>query len=489
MKFSLPRFFPALFACAFVAFSTAQTQAQSPAARLPPGVVLVAKVEGRVEMTVNGQVTALAVDMQIPQAAKVVTYADAAVVLVFSNGATTRLGTDTELILEEFLQDPFGATIKVAELQEEPSASVTSLRLNRGELVGDVKKLKYGQGSSFTINTPVGAAGIRGTTFRIVFRPAGTGQAFFSLTTATGNVVFQQGQQGQTGGAPVPGAGQTQGQTQPPDPGQPQQQQGQTQPQGQGSGGTPTTGGTVTTTGVVSGLSVPQGQEIVITVSVNQTAAGMVVTSQPAVPTATQAISSASLQAVTNVAREIAVAVQQAVFTSTTPAPAASGSGSSSAGAAGSGTGTPTGSSTAAPGGSGSQGSGTAGGSGTATGGSSQGSASGAGSAGTGSTTGSAAGTSGGSVTGSTTGSTTGSVTGSTTGSVTGSTTGSTSGSTGSSSRSGSTPSTAAAPGAGSSSTGGQVSTAQPFTSQAAATPAPTPPTPPRIIPTNPGGG
>ncbi|MFM9081245.1 MAG: FecR domain-containing protein [Opitutaceae bacterium] len=257
MKFSLLRFLLPLLACAFVGLPSASAQAPA-GGRLPPGVVLVAKVEGRVEMTVNGQTTALAVDMQIPQAAKVVTFADAATVLVFSNGATTRLGADTELVLEEFLQDPFGATVKVSELQEEPSTSVTSLRLNRGELVGDVKKLKYGQGSSFTINTPVGAAGIRGTTFRIVFRPSGSGQAFFSLTTATGNVVFQQGQQGGAPSTPTPGAGQTQGQTQPQEQGTPQQQtqgqqqvqaqQGQGQQQGQnqpaaGSGGTASTSG------------------------------------------------------------------------------------------------------------------------------------------------------------------------------------------------------------------------------------------------------
>ena len=201
MKFLFLRLLLPFLACSLLGVSAARAQAP---AGMPPGVVLVAKVEGRVEMTLNGQVTALAVDAQIPQAAKVVTFENSSVVLVFSNGATTKLGAETELILEEFLQDPFGATIKVAELQEEPSASVTSLRLNRGELVGDVKKLKYGQGSSYTIKTPVGAAGIRGTTFRIVFRPSGTGQAFFSLTTATGNVVFQQGQQGGGSGGNVP---------------------------------------------------------------------------------------------------------------------------------------------------------------------------------------------------------------------------------------------------------------------------------------------
>jgi hypothetical protein len=75
----------------------------------------------------------------------------------------------------------------------EPSTSRTKLNLSRGELVGNVKKLNYDAGSSFNIQTPVGAAGIRGTTFRIVFRPDGTGKAFFSLTTVEGNVVLASG--------------------------------------------------------------------------------------------------------------------------------------------------------------------------------------------------------------------------------------------------------------------------------------------------------
>ena len=44
-------------------------------------------------------------------------------------------------------------------------------------------------GASFEIDSAPG----RGTTFRIVFRPDGTGKAFFSLTTVEGNVVLASG--------------------------------------------------------------------------------------------------------------------------------------------------------------------------------------------------------------------------------------------------------------------------------------------------------
>ncbi|HUR57962.1 MAG TPA: FecR domain-containing protein, partial [Opitutaceae bacterium] len=178
-----------LFFCAFAAVVSVRAQAPAAPASPPPGLVLVAKVTGTATKTLNGVRTALKVDDKVEQTAKINTGLESSVVLAFSNGATTQLGADTELVIDEFLQDPFASTIQVANIEEEPSRSNTKLSLNKGELVGKVAKLKRTSGSTFTVQTPVGAAGIRGTTFRIVYRPTGTGQAFnFILTTVEGNV-------------------------------------------------------------------------------------------------------------------------------------------------------------------------------------------------------------------------------------------------------------------------------------------------------------
>jgi hypothetical protein len=133
----------------------------------------------------------------LTQGDTVITAKEASVVLVFSNGSTVNLAQDSHLAIDQFLQDPFGQEIKVADLKDEPSTSHTKLNLTYGELVGNVKKLKGD--SSFLVQTPVGAAGIRGTTFLITYRPTGTGQAFFSLSTASGEIIFQG-----TTGEPVP---------------------------------------------------------------------------------------------------------------------------------------------------------------------------------------------------------------------------------------------------------------------------------------------
>lgn len=118
---------------------------------------------------------------------------ESSVVLVFANGSTVRVGHGSRLEIKEFLMDPLAEDIpSVGALSREPTKSRTNLRLEFGEMVGNVKTLNHAEGSTFSVSTPAGAAGIRGTTFRIVYRPAGNGQAFnFQLSTSEGVVVYQ----------------------------------------------------------------------------------------------------------------------------------------------------------------------------------------------------------------------------------------------------------------------------------------------------------
>lgn len=111
---------------------------------------------------------------------------DSGVILVFSNGATINIGENSEVEIRQFTQDPFGDDFAFAEETSEPSVSQTRIHLTTGELIGNVKSLH--SDSSFTVSTPAGAAGIRGTTFRVVFRPQGNGTAFFTITTIEGDV-------------------------------------------------------------------------------------------------------------------------------------------------------------------------------------------------------------------------------------------------------------------------------------------------------------
>ncbi|MEO6003350.1 MAG: FecR domain-containing protein [Opitutus sp.] len=176
--------------CGTVGFFTTATNAQT--VTRVPGQIVVAKIQGIVTAThLTDQTTHTLVEKEvISQQYVVTTGANSRVVLVFSNGATVNLGSDSVLSIEEFLQDPFSDKVAVTALTEEPTTSSTRLNMARGELVGNVKHLKREKGSSFIVNTPVGAAGIRGTTFRIVFRPDASGTVTFTLSVSEGTVEF-----------------------------------------------------------------------------------------------------------------------------------------------------------------------------------------------------------------------------------------------------------------------------------------------------------
>jgi hypothetical protein len=124
----------------------------------------------------------------------IVTDANASVVLVFANGSTVRVGQNSRLEIQQFLMAPLGPqqlNQNLAAQTKEPTTSNTNLRLEFGEIVGNVKTLDRDNGSTFQVTTPAGAAGIRGTTFRIVYRPTGNGQAFFQLSTSEGVVLYE----------------------------------------------------------------------------------------------------------------------------------------------------------------------------------------------------------------------------------------------------------------------------------------------------------
>src|ERR1700678_4507628 len=157
------------------------------------GKIIAARVEGHVDAIskADGQSRVLDDGDALSEGMRVVTGPGANAILVFSNGASVDLAADSSLDIDQFEQDPFGSDEKVSDMKEEQGTSTTKLNLSKGELVGKVVHLNVDKGSEFTVQTPVGAAGIRGTIFRIVFRPAANGKAFFVITTSDGTVVFR----------------------------------------------------------------------------------------------------------------------------------------------------------------------------------------------------------------------------------------------------------------------------------------------------------
>lgn len=173
----------ALVAASLVLVSgLAQAQTQA-------GAIKAVRVSGEVtRIASSGAPGPVAEGQALIETDTIVTGRNSGVVLVFMNGSSVKLAAESRLAIEEFKMDPAGETIAVAALKEEPTTSKTRLNLAYGDLIGSVKKL--GTSSRFDIRTPVGAAGIRGTTFRIVLRFGSDGRVAFTLSTAEGRVVF-----------------------------------------------------------------------------------------------------------------------------------------------------------------------------------------------------------------------------------------------------------------------------------------------------------
>ena len=149
-------------------------------------------------MRVIGDVTAQSSDESSPvplhngdllfEGYAITTPANASVVLVFSNGSTVRVQGNSRLELSRFRQDPLKEdTVKVDELKAEPSTSQVELKLGYGEIIGEVKKLSAS--SSYSVQTSIGAAGIRGTVFRDQYRTEG-GVSSYAFATTEGLVEF-----------------------------------------------------------------------------------------------------------------------------------------------------------------------------------------------------------------------------------------------------------------------------------------------------------
>lgn len=176
--------------------AAAQTPAPAAPASMVAGVIKASNVRGdvkKVNLTDKTEVPLRNGDTLQQNHAVLTAGGESSVVLVFANGSTVRVGHDSRLEISEFLMDPLQVDISnVAALTNEPTTSRTNLRLEFGEMVGNVKTLNRAAGSSFSVSTPAGAAGIRGTIFRIVYRPTGNGQAFnFTLSTSEGLVLFE----------------------------------------------------------------------------------------------------------------------------------------------------------------------------------------------------------------------------------------------------------------------------------------------------------
>ncbi|GHB89970.1 FecR family protein [Cerasicoccus arenae] len=111
---------------------------------------------------------------------------DSTTLLLFSNGASINVTPNSKFDITDFEQAAYDPALgSFLRLEKDPSMSQTSTFMEYGEVIGEVRKLALDKGSTFTINTPVASAGIRGTVWVVSYN-ATTGR--FSTTNVQGDV-------------------------------------------------------------------------------------------------------------------------------------------------------------------------------------------------------------------------------------------------------------------------------------------------------------
>ena len=136
------------------------------------GYIRAIKVEGTVWQVIRGtgQRERLREGDFLLQGNVVVTSADSRVILLFQNGSTVNLQPGTTFSIDQFLVDPFAAEgLDYRKMEKEPSKSVTRLRVDEGTATTKVTRLKGD--SAYSVDTPLGTAGIRGTVVTLKSAP------------------------------------------------------------------------------------------------------------------------------------------------------------------------------------------------------------------------------------------------------------------------------------------------------------------------------
>ncbi len=121
----------------------------------------------------------------LPHGSVIMTDLNSEADLLLTTGSLAKVGPNSKIILNALWQKDFRAsTKKVTDLKGETSPSRVAIKLEMGNLVVDVKKLN--EESSFTIESPLGVSGIRGTQFGLYANEIST-----ELKVLNGEVSFR----------------------------------------------------------------------------------------------------------------------------------------------------------------------------------------------------------------------------------------------------------------------------------------------------------
>lgn len=156
-------------------------------AGLIDGTITVTKATGTAEL-LGPPPKSIGLAAQFPPNSRLATGADSSYEVFLSNGTKLIVNKDA-VVLFKTLKQIEGSILPVppdGNPVKENDASVTEIEVEKGKVVGDVKKLD--KQSSFTLKTPIGTVRIKGTVFAVEIVPNKDGTFQFNVACAKGLV-------------------------------------------------------------------------------------------------------------------------------------------------------------------------------------------------------------------------------------------------------------------------------------------------------------
>lgn len=161
------------------------------AAAEAPATVIAVQVRGTVVVQHDKatETEAVTEGAQLGAADTITTAVKSSVTLVLPSGSVVALKESSRLKIATALHSPLvgeALAANEAEPRETAASSQTGFELAFGEMLTRVRKLN--PTSTFTVQTPVSVAAVRGTVFEVAFHPDTKGEARYRLCTSSGLV-------------------------------------------------------------------------------------------------------------------------------------------------------------------------------------------------------------------------------------------------------------------------------------------------------------
>ncbi len=156
-----------------------------------PGAFTVVDLDGQVTLVADGEERALKLDERLRAEVTFKTARLSNATIEFSNGVVLRVGSGSEVEVDEYWQQPHLQSTNLAAMKEEPSPSRALIRLVSGDVGLAVKPLLVARGSTFHLELVAGTLRIAEGNVRARVQMTEIGIGYCSVELQSGSAEFE----------------------------------------------------------------------------------------------------------------------------------------------------------------------------------------------------------------------------------------------------------------------------------------------------------